>query len=127
MLFFGKFYVTKKSKNVEIVLGISKAKSGSIAIKIRQPFLWTDSYLHCLTQILFKRPYLEEEKVSDRTQYQRLFAEDMAIPNNKCQKDIARAIGKQETDFVHPPTRLKVIFCLKTKIIPKRVNVYIEL
>ena len=70
---------------------------------------------------------LEEEKVSDRTQYQRLFAEDMAIPNNKCQKDIARAIGKQETDFVHPPTRLKVIFCLNTKIIPKRVNVYTEL
>ena len=48
MLFFGKFYVTKKPKNVEIVFGISKAKSGSIAIKIRQPFLWTDPYLHCL-------------------------------------------------------------------------------
>ena len=48
MLFFGKFYVTQKSKNVEIVLGISKAKSGSIAVKIRQPFLWMDPYLHCL-------------------------------------------------------------------------------
>ena len=48
MLFFGKFYVTKKSKNVEIVFGISKAKSGSIAIKIRQPFLWTDPYLRGL-------------------------------------------------------------------------------
>ena len=54
MLFFGKFYVTKKSKNVEIVLGISKAKSGSIAIKIRQPFLWTDSYLHCLINMKAK-------------------------------------------------------------------------
>ena len=49
MLFFGKFYVTKKSKNDEIVFRISKAKSGSIAIKIRKPFLWTDPYLHCLT------------------------------------------------------------------------------
>ena len=48
MLFFGKFYVTKKSKSVEIVFGISKTMSGSIAMKIRQPFLWTDSYLHCL-------------------------------------------------------------------------------
>ena len=48
MLFFGKFYVTKKSKSVEIVFGISKAMSGSIAMKIRQPFLWTDPYLHCL-------------------------------------------------------------------------------
>ena len=38
MLFFGKFYVTKKSKSVEIVLGISKAMSGSIAMKIRQHF-----------------------------------------------------------------------------------------
>ena len=48
MLFLGKFYVTKKSKSVEIVFGISKAMSGSIAMKIRQPFLWTDPYLHCL-------------------------------------------------------------------------------
>jgi hypothetical protein len=45
-LFFEKFYVkTKKSKNVEIVFSILKAKSGSIAIKIRQPFIWTDPYL----------------------------------------------------------------------------------
>ena len=48
MLFFGKFYVTKKSRNVKIVFGISRAKSGSIAIKIRQPFLWTPPYLQCL-------------------------------------------------------------------------------
>ena len=53
MLFWGKFYATKKSKNAEIVFGISKAKSGSIAIKIRQPFLWTDPYLHCLVYILY--------------------------------------------------------------------------
>ena len=52
MLFFGKFYVTKKSKSVEIVFGISKTMSGSIAMKIRQPFLWTDSYLHCLLNSL---------------------------------------------------------------------------
>ena len=51
MLFWGKFYATKKSKNAEIVFGISKAKSGSIAIKIRQPFLWTDPYLHCLLKV----------------------------------------------------------------------------
>ena len=36
------------SKNVEIVFSIPKAKSGSIAIKIRQPFLWTDPYLRGL-------------------------------------------------------------------------------
>ena len=52
MLFFGKFYVTKKSKSVEIVFGKSKAMSGSIIIKIRQPFLWTDPYLHCLRYVL---------------------------------------------------------------------------
>jgi hypothetical protein len=49
-LFFEKFYVTKKSKNVEIVFIILKAKSGSIAIKIRQPFIWTDPYLPGLFQ-----------------------------------------------------------------------------
>ena len=47
----GKFYVTKKSESVEIVFGISNAMSGSIAMKIRQPFLWTDPYLHCLLNI----------------------------------------------------------------------------
>ena len=52
MLFFGKFYVTKKSKNVEIVFSIPKAKSGSIAIKIRQPFLWTDPHLPGLIWIV---------------------------------------------------------------------------
>ena len=50
MLFFGKCYVTKKSKNDEIVFGIPKAKSGSIAIKIRQPFIWMDPYLPGLIQ-----------------------------------------------------------------------------
>ena len=51
MLFFGKFYVTKKSKSVEIVFGISKTMSGSIAMKIRQPFLWTDPYVPDLIEI----------------------------------------------------------------------------
>ena len=58
MLFFGKFYVTKKPKNVEIVFGISKAKSGSIATKIRQPFLWTDPYLHCLWKAPLKNKWI---------------------------------------------------------------------
>ena len=35
----------KKSKNVEIVFSIPKAKSESISIKIRQPLFWTDPYL----------------------------------------------------------------------------------
>ena len=48
MLFFGKFYVTKKSRNVKIVFGISRAMSWIIDIRIRQPLLWTDPYLHCL-------------------------------------------------------------------------------
>ena len=50
-LFFEKFYTAKKS-NVEIVFNIPKAKSGSISIKIRQPFLWTDPYLPDLIHIL---------------------------------------------------------------------------
>ena len=44
-LYFEKFYIAEKSKDVEIVLSIPKAKSGSISIKIRQPSLWTDPYL----------------------------------------------------------------------------------
>ena len=41
--FLNKFYKAKKSKNVEIVFSIPK--SGSISIKIRQPFFWMDPYL----------------------------------------------------------------------------------
>ena len=36
------------SKNVKIDFSITKAKSGSIVLKITQPFFWTDPYLHCL-------------------------------------------------------------------------------
>ena len=43
--FLRNFIVAKKSKNVEIVFSIPKAKSGSISIKIRQPLFWTDPYL----------------------------------------------------------------------------------
>ena len=43
--FLRNFIVAKKSKNVEIVFSIPRAKSGSISIKIRQPLFWTDPYL----------------------------------------------------------------------------------
>ena len=43
--FLRNFIVAKKSKNVEIVFSIPKAKSESISIKIRQPLFWTDPYL----------------------------------------------------------------------------------
>ena len=47
--FLRNFLVAKKSKIVEIVFSIPKAKSGSISIKIRQPLFWTDPYLPDLT------------------------------------------------------------------------------
>ena len=43
--FLRYFIYQKMSKNVEIVFSIPKAKSGSISVKIRQPFLWTDPCL----------------------------------------------------------------------------------
>ena len=52
-LVFENFWMTKKSKNDEIVFRISKVKSGSNAIKIRKPFLLTDSYLQCLINSVF--------------------------------------------------------------------------
>ena len=38
-------YDLKSTKSCHNLFRIPKAKSGSIPIKIRQPFLWTDPYL----------------------------------------------------------------------------------
>ena len=60
--FLRNFIVAKKSKNVEIVFSIPKAKSGSISIKIRQPLFWTDPYLPDLFHIhLLKTQMVKSE------------------------------------------------------------------
>ena len=46
------------SKNVAIVFSIPKAKSGSIFIKIRPPFFWTDPYLPGLVPMKHRNPMM---------------------------------------------------------------------
>ena len=41
----------KSTKSCHNLFSIPKAKSGSIPIKIRQPFIWTDPYLSDLMKI----------------------------------------------------------------------------
>jgi hypothetical protein len=52
-LYFEKIYIAEKSKDVEIVFSIPKAKSGTISIKIKQPSLWTDPYLPDLILVMY--------------------------------------------------------------------------